>query len=131
MIPESQEFEDKISELIGREYDANNFHCWSLVEELVPKAPKLAVIGGSYKKAIEGFAKETPNYLELYEEVLKDPQNGDVLLAGNEKHLVHAGVLVYDSGTPLVIHNDIKGVHVEPLYYFKKKYSVIKVIRCQ
>ena len=125
----TQEFEDRITELIGTPYDENNFHCWTLVETLVPNAPKLDVQGGDFTRAAHQFKKEVPKYIEMYHEVLEDPQNFDIVLAGS-KFLNHAGVLIIEDGNALVIHNDINGVHVEPLYFFRKKYPTIKVMRC-
>ena len=126
----ASELEDKLEELVGREYDATHFHCWHLVEELVPKAPKLQVEGGDYAKAIRGFRNETPNYIEMFDEITEDFKDLDVILVGNQ-HLNHAGVLIFDSGNPLVIHNDIKGVHVEPLKYFIEPFKKSKVFRCK
>ena len=123
------EFEDKINDLVGRPYNAQTFHCWSLVEELVPNAPKLSVIGGNYEQSIREFKKNTPEYIEQFTEVRENAKSGDIVLAGNN-YINHAGVLYLDSDNVLVIHNDTKGVHVEPMYYFQKQYKMIRLLRC-
>lgn len=123
------EMEDKIESLIGRPYDAERFHCWTLVEELVPEAPKLKVIGGNYTSAIKQFKEQINNNVKQYIEVRERPQSSDIVLAGNN-YINHAGVLVEEDGTFLVVHNDKNGVHVEPMYYFMKNYKQIRIIRC-
>jgi len=120
---------DKIEELIGKPYDAQDFHCWTLVEELVPNAPKVEVIGGSYRLAKGGFERNAETIADKVE-VQGDPQEGDIILVGSKKSLIHAGVLLIDSGNRLVIHNDKDGVHIVPMIPFMQQYAVVKVFRC-
>ena len=127
----TEEIVNKIDTLVGQSYDADTFHCWTLVEELVPCAPKLNVIGGSYPNAIREFQKNVPTYLDDYEFVTGKLQDLDVILAGTRDKLNHAGVLLIDSGNELIIHNDKKGVHIEPFDYFVKQYQSVKAFRCK
>lgn len=124
-----EEFRAKVNELIGRTYDAEDFHCWTLVEELVPGAPKLDVIGGDYENSIREFKKNTPNYIDNFADIIDKVIDGDVIVVGNN-YINHAGVIYVESDDILVIHNDIKGVHIEPLYQFSKRYKIIRLLRC-
>ncbi len=110
-------------------YDAETWHCWSLVEALVPNAPKVEVVGGSYKLASRGFESNAKTIADT-ELVTDDPKEGDVILVGSDKYLSHAGVLLIDSGNLLVVENSPKGTQVVPFLAFVQQFKVFRVYRC-
>ncbi len=121
----------KITNLMGKQYNPESFDCWSLVEELVPLAPKLDVIGCNYKEAIKEYKENNYKLNKNFNEVpLKNVRSQDIILVGHN-NINHAGVIYIDSSDTLVIHNDKNGVHTELFHKFIKKYNLIRLLRCK
>jgi len=112
---------DKINSLIGKPYDKDNFHCYHLVKELVPKAPDWTMVAS----IVEGL--KWSSELTRITEQLEDPEDGVIVLLGRSPTtLYHAGV--YFSG--LVVHVDKCGTRAEPLFKIKLKYPEMRFYRC-
>lgn len=126
----TMEIEDKINLFIGKPYHEVNFNCWTLIEEIVPNAPKIKAIGNNFSKAIKEFKSKTPEYENLFNEILENPESLDIILAGNN-YINHAGILIKEDNNFLVLHNDKEGVHIEPAYRFIKKYKTTRIMRCK
>ena len=115
-------FEDKVNELIGQPYDAVDSHCWHLVEELVPFAPKLDVTAKTLTTSVKHFDKE----LKLHNlNEVANFEDKDIIVLGREDIFFHAGVY-YDGG---VIHASLEGVIYQQLDIINKIYSSIKGLR--
>ena len=110
--------EDKINSLIGKQYDAVNYHCWHLVMDLQPNVPHIDIIASKTAGVRHMNDGEYSNW-----EVTQHPKDLDVCLLGNrEDALHHAGV--YFKGS--IIHNDLTTVRSESLDTIKTKYKCIK-----
>ena len=118
-----QQFEDKINSLIGREYNANTWHCWHLVCELVPCAPRIEASVTCVRDAIR--AGEVPiNKMEF----VKIPRNGCVVMLGSRHSTMHHAGVYYNDG---VVHADKVGTRYEKMEVMEKKYTYIRFLRCK
>ncbi len=114
--------EDKINSLIGTPYDADMYHCYTLVMELQPKAPTLDLIASKTTAVRYMNDDEYPNCIEV-----EKPSDLDIVLLGiKEDTYQHAGI--YFKG--LVIHADRPSVRAEKLDIIRNTYPFIKVFTC-
>lgn len=109
-------FEDRANKLIGKSYDAKEYHCWHLVCDLVPNAPRVNNIATT----LSSLKAMNAAYSELEE--IDVPANGSVVLLGNHETLVHAGV--WYNGN--VIHAELGGVIMQPLLKLKQRFSLVR-----
>ena len=115
-------FIDKINSLIGAPYDEREFHCWNLVEILVPNAPKISVVSQSLYLNAKTFKNEIQNH--RLKEVQKFADK-DIILLGNKETFFHSGV--YFNGG--VVHAKEGGVVYEKMDKIKLFYANIKGLR--
>ncbi len=117
-------FEDKINGIIGKKYDAVNFHCYDLVMFLVPDAPMIEGDTKNLTCTVKQFKSEIPlhNLNEIDEDSFKDK---DIILLGSNNIYHHVGIY-YDGG---IVHNSKVGVVYEPLHMIKKIYNCIQGVR--
>jgi len=114
---------EKINNYIGKQYDSKDFHCWHLVMELVPDAPKIDTLHKNLLATIGEFEDNIEKY-QLRE--VDAYQDGDIIILGNNNIFHHAGVF-YDNG---VAHNHEKyGVIYESMDSIKRIYQNIKGLR--
>ena len=112
---------DKINEVIGKPFDAVNFHCYHLVRYLVPKAPDWRVVAS----IAEGL-RWSSELTKLTKRVTT-PESGDIALLGRTfKTMYHAGV--YFEGR--IVHVDSVGTRAELLHIIARKYPAIRYYRC-
>lgn len=115
-------FEDKINDIIGKPYSAKEFHCYSLVEYLVEKAPKLEGTAKSLTCSVKHFKKE------LYSHSLEEVdlfKNKDIILLGRNNIFFHIGVF-YNDG---IVHATEDGVVYQSMATIKTLYQNIKGLR--
>lgn len=115
-------FEDKVNSLIGKPFDAYEYHCWSLVEDILPTAPKIEGTAKTLSVSVKHFKKElfSHNLLEV-----SDYKDKDIIIMGRNDTYFHAGV--YFKGG--IIHASENGVIYQPLSEIKKIYTEIKGLR--
>lgn len=118
--------DETINNIIGKKYNNETFHCWSLVEELIPEVPKVNIIVETQSRNIKHFKEKIPKYKELIE--VEKIEDGDFILLGrNEKNYFHVGVILKNN---LIIHNTrIDGVVIETFKKIKIKYKHQKFIK--
>ncbi len=115
-------FEDKANDLIGQSYDIYKAHCWDLVMELIPEAPKLQGTAENLTKSVKHFKHELE--LSSLEEV-QMLYNKDIVIMGRNDTYFHAGVY-YEGG---VIHASLNGVVYEPIQSIHRQYNCVKGLR--
>jgi len=117
-------FEDNVNRLIGLPYDAYKAHCWHLVEELIPTAPKLEGTAKSLTASVRHFESELHKHTltEVKDENYKDR---DIVILGRNNIYFHAGVY-YDGG---VIHASREGVVYQSMSSIKLLYTNIQGLR--
>ena len=113
---------DSINDIIGKPFNAETFHCWTLVEELLPEAPKLDVTATSIIKSIKHFRDEMPE-IGLIE--VDTYENGDIIVLGKNGVYMHAGVY-YDGG---LVHVDHYGARYQPMKDIDKVYTMKQGLR--
>lgn len=115
-------FEDKVNNLIGQPYSDKN-HCYALVMQLVPDAPKVEFLADGIYKSIKQIEHTQTEYNLKNVDNYK---NKDIILLGNNEIYHHVGVY-YEGG---IVHSDIKnGVVYNSLEQLKKIYSSVKGLR--
>ena len=115
-------FEDKANSLIGKPFDAYKAHCWTLIEDLLPNAPKIKGTAETLFISVKHFKKQLSSH-SLQE--VTDYQNKDIIILGKNNSFFHAGVF-YENG---VIHASEQGVVYQSLKDIKKLYTEIKGLR--
>ena len=99
-----------INSLIGKPYDAKEYHCWHFIEDVLD-VPTL-------KDVHVDTAKDDVNkYIGLFTEIDK-PFNYCIVLIGKS----HIGIW-YNNG---IYHNDTHGVRYEPMRAMKLRYPTFK-----
>lgn len=116
------EFIDKINSLIGKPYDLYEAHCYNLVMDLIPDAPKVEFVADSLYKSIKQIDTTIKDYRL---QPVNKYRNKDIILLGRNGVFHHVGVY-YDGG---VVHADKNGVIYEKMSRIKLYYSHIKGIR--
>lgn len=114
---------DKINELIGKPYDRETYHCWTLVMELQPKAPSIDTIASRMSAA--RLMNE-----EVYSGVIETdtPKDMDICLLGNREGVFHhAGI--YFQG--MIIHADMPAVRAEFLDIILNRYPYKRFFTCE
>jgi len=115
---------DKINSLIGKPHNNDNYHCWHLVCDLVPCAPKIDASIGTIREAMSYKDDVTDGKLRE----IKSPINGCIVLLGkSERTLYHAGVFYSDG----IVHNDENGVRYETLNKIDEKFPFKKYMICR
>ena len=113
----------KANELIGQPYNKKTNHCYSLVMQLLPNAPKIEAIAEGVYNSVKKISKE----IEIHK--LKEIENfkdEDIILLGRDKIYHHVGVY-YNGG---VIHSDLeRGVVYDNMVQLKKIYPDFKGLR--
>ena len=115
-------FEDKANLLIGKPYDAYKNHCYDLVMDLLPDAPKLQGTAESLTHSIKQFREEL-NTNDLEEVTML--QNKDIVVMGRNDIYFHAGVFVNGG----VVHASLSGVVYEPMTSIHRQYNCVKGLR--
>ncbi len=115
-------FEDKVNDLIGKPFDAYKFHCWTLVEDLLPNAPKIEGTAKTLSVSVKHFKKELVSHNLKEVDLLQDK---DIIIMGKNDTYFHAGVF-YKGG---VVHASEFGVIYQPLKDIKKTYTQVKGLR--
>jgi len=110
-------FAEEINKLIGKPFHPETFHCWTLVEILLPRAPKLDVTASSVFKSIKHFRDEVP--ATTLEEV-DSYEDKDIIVLGKNGVFMHAGVY-YDGG---IVHTDHTGVRYQRMKDIDKVYTM-------
>jgi len=117
------EFEDKVNDIIGKKYDSESFHCYSLVEYLVPYAPKLEGTAKSLSCGLSHFKSELSQHKLKKITEFKDK---DLMVLGRNGIMFHIGVYYQDG----VIHNtESDGVIYQSMATIKSLYSNIEGLR--
>lgn len=116
-------FLQKANLAIGQKYDRNTNHCYSLVMELLPNAPKIEYMVGS----ASGSALTIEKSIKLYNLKSVDKfENEDIILMGTDGVYSHVGVY-YNGG---VVHSDVKrGVVYDRLEQLQKIFLNIRGVR--
>ena len=116
-----------VNNLIGKPYNKNTFNCWTLIELIVPNAPKVDIEVDSVTTTVKKIDKELKDnidnftYPNMGEEI-----EGDIVLFGHGDNMYnHAGVY-YNN---IIIHNDTQGVRTEKYDIMKNKYKNVKILR--
>lgn len=115
-------FEERVNELIGKPYDEANYHCWDLVCDLLPDAPKVNGSAASLTASVKSF-KSALVYTQLKE--VQEYENEDIIILGRFDTYYHAGVY-YGGG---LIHATHGGVAYQRMSDIKKVYTRIKGLR--
>jgi len=116
-------FLQRANSLIGEPYNKDTNHCYSLVMQLLPNAPKIEhVVNGIYA-SVNKINYEV-KALKLKE--VKEFQNEDIILLGRSTIYHHVGVY-YDGG---IIHADEdRGVVYDSMVQLKKFYPNMRGLR--
>ena len=101
---------DKLNLLVGKEYNEDTFHCWNLVEAVLP-VPKLKDVH------VASANDDVDKYLHLFTE-LKEPVDFCIVLLGKS----HVGIY-YQGG---IYHADKPMVRYEKMRAMKLKYKGFK-----
>jgi len=115
-------FVDTVNTLIGKPYDAQYFHCWTLVELLLPYAPKVQVTAANLTVSVKEF-KDRTQATNLKE--VTDFGDKDIIVLGRNEVYHHAGVF-FNGG---IIHVDKLGTRWQLLSDMAKVYPSIKGFR--
>ncbi len=114
---------DKINSLIGKPYHPENYNCYHLVRELVPKAPDYEMVM-SRLSSMRLFNQEVFDTVTL----VTDVKDGDIVLLGrSDKHLHHAGV--YFGG--YIVHADKPSVRAVLMADMLLTYPAMRYYRCK
>ena len=116
--------DQKINNIIGKEYDKDTYNCWDTIRELDDRVPTIDIVAKQFTamKALKsGLASKL-----LYKEVFNF-QDRDIIMLGNTKeNLHHAGY--YHKG--LLIHNrPDSGVVAEQLDIVKLQFRFVRGFR--
>ena len=109
---------DKINSLIGKPYNAVNYHCFHLVKELQPKAPDIDVIASQMAGARLMNGKVYSGW-----EITDTPHNLDIVLLGTREDVYHHAGVLFEGG---IVHADKPSVRYESLSHIKKRYPCIR-----
>jgi len=115
---------DKINGVIGKSYDYKEANCWDLVMLLNDKAPMIEEIHTSIFSTTKKFKEYENKYKDHFKTVLL-PDDGDIVLLGNNGSYTHAGIF-YNDG---VVHASKNGVIWQPLHAIKKEFSKQRAYR--
>ena len=109
-------FEEKVNSIIGKPYSTSDYHCYHVVEFLIPNAPKIDEVALTLS-SVKELNKKHDEVLEL-----QYPEDECIVLMGNNDIMVHAGVS-YKNG---VVHNEVSGVKYEALQSIEKRFANIR-----
>ena len=116
-----QDFYNLVNSLVGKPFDEEEFHCWHLVESLLPSAPRIKTVATTYS-ALKLMRKDYPDCREI-----ENPMDMCIVLMGVDKDLLsHAGVYFDNS----IVHADRLGVRVEPMGQMLNRYPSMKFLLC-
>ncbi len=115
-------FENKVNSLIGKPYDEYKAHCYDLVMDLLPDAPKVDFVADSLFKSVKQIDTTIKEHKLIPVNSYKDK---DIILLGRNGTYHHIGVY-YNGG---VIHADTRGAIYESMSKIKLYYSHIKGVR--
>ena len=115
---------DKINSMIGKSYDYTDANCWDLVMALNEKAPKIDEIHTSIFSTGKKFKDYENQYRNDFKTVLF-PDDGDIVLLGNNGLYTHAGIF-YSKG---IVHASKNGVVWQPLEVIKKEFTKQRAYR--
>ena len=101
---------DKLNALVGKPYDADNYHCWHFIEAVMDVPTLIEVHADTANDDVD-------KYIGLFTEI-EQPINGCIVLIGES----HVGVW-YNGG---IYHNDTHGVRYEPKRTLKFRYKTFK-----
>ena len=117
------DFLQRANELIGVPYDAENNHCYTLVMELLPRAPKIDFVAVNLFNSIKKIDAEI---VELQLREVSIFENEDIILLGRDGIYHHVGVFYGDG----IIHADSeRGVVYDDFNQMKKLFSCVKGLR--
>ncbi len=114
----------KVNSLIGKTYDPNDFHCWTLIEELIPNAPKIDFVVDSITASVKKIDSELKLNESLFEFPTK-PEDGDIILFALKSSYLHVGIYWKN----VIIHNSEFGVRTEAYKVLLNKYKKTKILR--
>ena len=109
-------FTEKVNAIIGKPYDRENYHCYDVVEYLVPGAPKVQQTAITMS-SIREINREHVGVVDIDE-----PVNECIVLLGNNDLITHAGVF-YNN---MIIHNESTGVRAEHISKIKQRFSLVR-----
>ena len=115
--------EDKINSLIGTPYDADMYHCYTLVMELQPKAPTLDLIASKTTAVRYMNDDEYPDW-----KITQSPRDMDICLMGTKDNVYHHAGVFFNG---LIVHADLTYVRAEKLDIISKKYSHMRFYTCK
>jgi len=109
-------FEERANKLIGLQYDIKTYHCWHLVCDLLPNAPRIEATATTLS-ALKAMNQTYPSLKEI-----KEPTDRCVVLMGNKDVLIHAGVY-YKGG---IIHAELAGVVYETIGKMRLRWGTMR-----
>ncbi len=105
---------DNLNKLVGKAYDVVDYHCYHLIEEAVPNAPKLDMVN------VATAEFDVIDYKHLFKPIRKPKEGRCIVLLGKE----HIGI--YDADIGYIMHNDSRtgtGVRWESYHNMVRKYN--------
>ena len=115
--------EDKINNLIGKPYDAEIYHCWHMVKELIPNAPDIDVVASKTTAVRYMNDDEYPDW-----KITQSPKDMDICLMGIKDNVYHHAGVFFNG---LIVHADLTYVRAEKLDIISKKYQYMRFYTCK